>query len=237
MTKQEYLNELKNQLKANNVSDIDEILAEYKEHFDRKMADGYTEEEIAKKLGAPPEIAAQFALSGTAKEVIKSNKIFAGVGLFFADIFVASFFALLFSWVLVLALSAVSSCLVGLCLLLRPLLPAFVLLPVMPYAGGALLGIDLIALGVLFAVAAVWFIALTRQMARAYRRWHKNVMTDGKYPPYALHPVMKDTARRQLRIVGLLAVLIFVVFFAVSYVVLAISAGAVEFWHVWHWFV
>jgi uncharacterized membrane protein len=60
MNKQAYLNELKAHLKASAVSDIDEIIAEYDEHFTRKIADGYTEEEIAAKLGRPKEIALQF---------------------------------------------------------------------------------------------------------------------------------------------------------------------------------
>ena len=40
MTKELFLKELTDRLKAGQVSDIDEILAEYGEHFDRKLADG-----------------------------------------------------------------------------------------------------------------------------------------------------------------------------------------------------
>ena len=83
MTKQTYLNELNTYLKANNVDDIDEIVAEYDEHFTRKMADGYTEEEIAAKLLKPKEIALQFADAGSKTEKKKTNKVLVGIGLFF----------------------------------------------------------------------------------------------------------------------------------------------------------
>ena len=60
MTKQEYLNELKSELAKNAVPDADDILMEYEQHFQFKLADGFTEEEIAFKLGSPAQIAAQY---------------------------------------------------------------------------------------------------------------------------------------------------------------------------------
>lgn len=38
--------------------DAGEILEEYEQHFAFKLADGYTEQEIARNLGSPFEIAA-----------------------------------------------------------------------------------------------------------------------------------------------------------------------------------
>lgn len=61
MTKQEYLNELKSELIKQGVEDTEEVLTEYEQHFLFKLADGFPEEEIAAKLGAPGTIAAQFA--------------------------------------------------------------------------------------------------------------------------------------------------------------------------------
>ncbi|SHI16165.1 Uncharacterized membrane protein [Sporobacter termitidis DSM 10068] len=237
MNKHSYLNELKNQLKARNVEDIDELLAEYDEHFTRKMADGYTEEEIAAKLGKPAEIALQFASVGTKAEGKGAGKLVVGIGLAFADIFVASFFIVLSAWVLVLGAAAVASALCGVCLLLGPLLPqGIVFIPPMPYFGAVFLAVALIAFGVLLAVAAVYSWALAVQLCRAYRRWHKNMLSGGKYPPLAKHPMLKDVPRRRLRSAALIALVAFGVSFVIGYIVLSIGAGALEFWHVWHWF-
>ena len=60
MTKNEYLSELRSELKKNNVIDMEDIVSEYEQHFAFKLADGYSEEEIAAKLGVPKTIAAQF---------------------------------------------------------------------------------------------------------------------------------------------------------------------------------
>ena len=60
MTKTEFLTRLGAELKARKVADMDDILGEYSRHFDYKLADGYSEEEIAARLGSPEELAAQF---------------------------------------------------------------------------------------------------------------------------------------------------------------------------------
>ena len=44
MTKQDYLSELRNELTKTAVADAEEILMEYEQHFQFKLADGFTEE-------------------------------------------------------------------------------------------------------------------------------------------------------------------------------------------------
>jgi uncharacterized membrane protein len=237
MTKELFLKELTELLKNRGVADVDEIAAEYDEHFARKLADGYTEEEISAKLGSPREIALQFAPSDNKATMRKTNKLIAGIGLFFADLVVIPFFVAMYVWLFALGAISLSTAFGGIALIIRPLLPdTLVVIPPMPYSGGALMGISLIALGVLAAVAAVYSCMLTVQMVRAFRRWHKNIMSDGKYPPYSMHPVLKDHLRRRLRSVGLVALMVMIAALVIGYIVLSIAAGSPGFWHVWHWF-
>lgn len=79
MTKTQYLNELRKELKANSVGDIEDIIAEYEEHFDFKAEEGVTEEETARKLSSPQEIAAEYGR--TAVSVNKFEKSFKVGGL------------------------------------------------------------------------------------------------------------------------------------------------------------
>ncbi len=238
MNKQSYLNELNSHLRSNNIEDIEEIIAEYDEHFTRKMADGYTEEEIAAKLGKPKEIAAQFTSAGTKAERNKGGKIVVGTGLVFADIIVISFFIVLLAWAVVLGAAAIGSTVLGICLLIRPLLPAdIIFLPPMPYIGGLIWGVTFIAFGALMAVLTIYSWTLTTQLGKAYRRWHKNLMSGGKYPPLSKHPMLKDVARRRLRSISLIALVTFGVSLIIGFIVMAASAGAFGFWHAWNWFV
>lgn len=61
MTKLEFMTQLERALKRHGAADCEDILEEYEQHFAFKLADGYSEEEIAAKLGAPEELAQQFA--------------------------------------------------------------------------------------------------------------------------------------------------------------------------------
>lgn len=53
MTKSQFLQALETELKSRRLPDAGEILEEYEQHFAFKLADGYTEQEIARKLGSP----------------------------------------------------------------------------------------------------------------------------------------------------------------------------------------
>ena len=57
MNKKEFMDKLKNSLLESGISDMEDILNEYEEHFLFKMADGFSEEEVSLKLGDPKELA------------------------------------------------------------------------------------------------------------------------------------------------------------------------------------
>lgn len=91
MTKTEFLTRLGAELKARKVADMDDILGEYSRHFDYKLADGYSEEEIAARLGSPEELAAQFeseAPEKSAKHGGGARSAVTWTGLVFLDIVV-----------------------------------------------------------------------------------------------------------------------------------------------------
>lgn len=58
MKKNEFMTKLADELKKRGVEDADDVAAEYEQHFAFKLADGYSEEEIAAKLGDPVALAA-----------------------------------------------------------------------------------------------------------------------------------------------------------------------------------
>ena len=60
MTKQEYLKELRKNLRGFSQEEIDDILYDYEEHFSIGLSSGKTEEEIAEELGDPKDIAEQY---------------------------------------------------------------------------------------------------------------------------------------------------------------------------------
>lgn len=56
MTKKEFMTLLSDELRKRKITDAEDIIEEYEQHFAFKLADGYSEEEIAARLGNPSEI-------------------------------------------------------------------------------------------------------------------------------------------------------------------------------------
>lgn len=65
MNKAQFMEQLRNGLKGIPEEEIEDILYDYKEHFEIGLSKGKTEEEIAKELGNPRNIAKSYKASST----------------------------------------------------------------------------------------------------------------------------------------------------------------------------
>jgi uncharacterized membrane protein len=237
MTKNEFLSRLADELRKKHIVDAEDIVDEYQQHFAFKMADGFSEEEIAAKLGNPSALAAQFEDDGGEKRHT-GKKIVTLIGLCFSDFFVGCFFILLFAWEVVMAAFSMSNAVVAVCLFggMSP----WSLIPPLPYWCGAVFGLSFAALSVFSAVGCVYFAAFIRQLMRSYGRFHKNTLAAASggavLPSLAVFPRLSAKANRRFRTVALGSLTLFAVFLVLGTILSMLFAGALEFWHVWGWF-
>lgn len=238
MTKHEFITRLANELHKRNIADSADVIEEYEQHFAFKLTDGYSEEEIAAKLGNPEELAAQF--EPAPQTGAKHPAVLTWLWLVWADLFFGIFAVLLISFGVVLAACVVSFGLTGVCLVGNLGRLPFVMLPAMPYWCGAILGLSLLALCALSVVGCIWYFAFCRQIFRSYGRFHQNALAQGRggaaLPALPLAPQFAPKKKRRLRTVMLVALLLFAACFVLGYAACALSAGSVQFWHVWDWF-
>ena len=203
-----------------------------------KLADGYTEEEIAAKLGDPAALAAQFAPTETASRPGSGRRVLTGIGLGFADLFAGLFFLFLGAWVVVFAAAGVAcaACAVSLLANWNP----YGLLPPMPYWCGAVAALSLLALGVLGGVGTVWLGGLLRQLLRSFGRFQRNALAASRgnavLPGLPCFPQFTPKKKRALRNTALIALLLFIVCLTLTVLVSALRAGEFQFWHTWEWF-
>ena len=237
MTKNEFMTRLTNELKKRNVADAADVTAEYEQHFAFKLADGYSEEEIAARLGDPAALAAQFGETDAPKQGSGSRALVVA-GLCFADVFAGLFFVLLAAWELVMAAASVSFAALAVCLLGG--LNVYALIPAMPYWCGAILAIASASLAVLAGAGCVYYAAFLRQLVRSFARFQHNALASASggavLPSLSVSPRFSAGTKRRLRSVALVSLALFAACFALSYVVCALSAGSLQFWHVWGWF-
>lgn len=236
MNKKQYLEALEKELRQNGVTDADDVLADYEAHFARKLQDGYTEEEIAHRLGNPKEIAADF-LPGSGesgKAAASGSRGLARFALCLLDPFAFLFFLLLFIWAVAIMAGSLGIFALGGYIGLGMTWLSFI--PVLPAAGGILMGLCIIAFSVLLFTGSVWFFMLAGQMTRAYRRWHGNRWHARHELALPVMPQVTGRKRRIMRRVVLVTLICFVLLCIASFGVLSIQAGTPGFWHYWHWF-
>ena len=234
MTKLEYLNELKAELNKNAVVDAEEILSEYEQHFLFKLADGFTEEEIAVKLGSAAQIAAQFAGISGERKIKGGKKFFLVLWLTIIGVFEAMLYGAFFCFVVALFCGSLVPAVLGVELIMG--LNYMNILPPMPYAGAVIFGITLLSVSVILVIFAIYCLAYLRQMVRASLRWRKNLLSAEALPLLPLNPQFKPRTRRALRTILLWAVLIYAIGFVVGYAFLSYYTQAWEFWHALGWF-
>lgn len=236
MTKNEFILRLTEALRRQNVADADDVIAEYQQHFAFKLADGYSEEEIAARLGDPAALAAQFAQSG-APEKKSARKPLLAAGLGLADLFAGMFFLLLIAWGVVMAAAALASGTLAVCLVGG--LSIGSLIPPIPYWCGAVMGFAFAALAVLLAAGCVYYAAFVRQLMRSFGRFQHNALAEASgraaLPALAIFPQFSARARRRLRSTALIALALFAACFVLGYIACSLSAGTLQFWHAWGW--
>jgi len=232
MTKKEYLDELKKELKLNNVDDIDDILEEYKEHFDFKLEEGYTEEEIAKKLSSPKEIAKEYVPSSApVNKYERATKI---TGLTFLSIPAGMIYLLLWASVAVLGAFSLACVVTGFCLLTTINIAG--LIPSIPYFPALILSIACFGLATLSAVGTFYSFEYIKQWGKVYVRWCKNVANNNHYPSLSKHPKISKKLASKLKFVAMVGLVCFVAAFIIGYFSMCIAAKSFEPWHVWKWF-
>jgi len=234
MTKLEYLSELKNELKRNSVPDAEDIVSEYEQHFQFKLADGFAEEEIVAKLATPESIASQFASIRAEGKQKKGKKGFLILWLTLIGIFEAMLYGTFFSFIVGLFCGSLVPAALGVELIAG--MNFMNILPPMPYGGAFVFGLALIALGVMLFLFAFYCFAFLRQMVRASLRWRKNMVGDEALPLLPLSPQFSPKVRRSLRSIMLWAVLIFGITFIVGYTILGLYTHSFGFWHALGWF-
>ena len=240
MTRNEYLATLENELKKKHIDDTAEIVEEYEQHFDFKLADGFSEEEIAAKLGAPAAIATQFEAVKAAAPGKKANNggsIWVKIGMATLIPFEWIGFILLFCWVVVLGALGLASAAIGICLIAQ--VSSFMQFAAlqMPYLSALILGLTMFALAIAFGAGCCYFFAFLKQLVRADLRWHKNVVFGAALPPLPTAPQLKTKSGRALRKTFLISTAVFGVLFVLGFVISVIQAGEFGFWHAWNWFV
>ncbi|MDD3842806.1 MAG: DUF1700 domain-containing protein [Candidatus Izemoplasmatales bacterium] len=229
MTKKTFIETLKVGLAKMNISDFDDIIRDYETHFANELAKGKSEEEIASEIGDINQILADFAPEAIPqKESSGRGALF--TGLVISDFFVFLFFVIAYILILVPIALFASGCALGIYYSFG--INIISVFPIMPYWIGLLFGLDFFFLGLIGLSSIYYYARFLSWMTRKYRFWHQSVLKKTEKQFIGLEK--SSRIMNKIIVYSSFGFLIFAVF---GYIIAAISAGSLEFWHVWDWFV
>lgn len=231
MTRAEFMTAFVRELRELGVPDINDITAEYESHFDFRLADGYTEEEIAARLGDPHGLAMQFEAPPSRRTPKRLLTLFAAT---LVDLLASLVGLMLVAWLIVLCALSAAAATVGFCLALN--VNVLSLLPDMPYANALLFGLSFISLGLFVACCTLYCGAYIRQWLRVYLRARARMLSGSALPEKSIHPAIRRPLAMTLSLTSMISLAAFGVLFIVSFVILAIRCGDIQFWHALGWF-
>lgn len=233
MNKNEFIRELRKQLEKENISDIDEIINDFEEHFEFRMEEGKTEEEIVKKIGNPKDIAIDYTNQSMKKEKTKKS-IAAAAGLVFLDIFLSPIFIFLWASVIAMGVLSITLLTLGFCLALS--INIANLIPNMPYVTSILFGISMFGLSISSFIGTFYMFQYMKQWGKVFFRWQENILNKFIYPSLSMHPKISKRISSKLKLINMITIVIFIAFMMVGFIYSMISSGSLGFWHAWGWF-
>lgn len=191
MNKKTFLGELKKHLVGLPKEELDDIIADYTEHFDAGKKHRRKEETIAKSLGNPKDLAKQLKAQYAIKRAKKTKKpahvfkaVLATIGLsFFNLVFIIGPFFAFISVLISFFASAVAIILSGIAVLIAAFVaPVIFSLGVSGifFLGVAFAGIGLIALGVLFAIGSYYVTKYFGKLMLTYLNYNIDIVKGGK---------------------------------------------------------
>jgi len=194
MTREKYLADLKHSLVRMSDEERRDVLYDYEEHFRMGMAEGRSEDQIARALGNPRIVGKAYAIDALLDESKEGGgvgaasvlrAVFASISLgFFNIIFVLGPFLGLVGVMIGLWATAVSLGVSGLAVLLSPLaaviVPGAITLAGMNPAFLFFAGVGVAALGVLAVIGMIKLSELFIRMIAAYVRLNARIVTRRK---------------------------------------------------------
>jgi uncharacterized membrane protein len=196
MKQDQYLNELKMHLQALPAAEVEEILADYREHFEIGRSSGKTDETIVKGLGRPRIVAQNHVMNSLILEANSSPSLVRRSSLLLKILFIffvlapINFLILLgpflvasilifVGWVVPIAIASFSISLIGALLFSTSKLAlGFLLSGSILFAFLGVLGISVL-MGLIMLVVSRLFIQLISQ----YVKWNINFVTEPQTEP------------------------------------------------------
>jgi uncharacterized membrane protein len=230
MNKKLFLTRLTLGLKAMGIEDVSDIIKDYEGHFLRESEKGKTEAEIARELGDLDQILKDYETEEVIAPSKKpTRKLSQWEIMIILDVSMALLWITLYSIIFSVFMAGIAFVLLGIYYVLQ--ITFISVFPVLPTISLSILyGVSFIAIGLFQMNLAFRSASLSHRATKRYVVWHKS-QTSGIQVPFDSVKKSKKTIAVPF-FLGTVALILMVA----TYVLSAMAAESVEFWHIWGWF-
>jgi uncharacterized membrane protein len=214
MNKKTFTETLRRGLKNNGIKDMNDILEDYEAYFYNQLQLGKNEDEIANRLGDVKKIIDDYKNSSERKK----NQWFDYVSVGFIAV---PMLVMLYGLLFIFVGTIISSWAIAIYYLFQ--LNSFSFMPAIPLGVHLLYVLTFLAFSAFFFSLSVRFFAHLKSMTTQYI-----VKQSIRIGYYQVRSIYKKIFKYSI-IIGIISIML-------TYIVSAILAQDLQFWHVWNWF-
>jgi len=214
MNKQEFLSNMEKELKKRNVTDVEDIIEDYREYFDQHIALGQKEEDISSFIGNIKSIIEDYVVVDQ-----KNHKKW--FELVTVSVIALPLLILSYGILVVTAGSAVAFWAIAIYYLFD--VSSFSFMPLIPLIPKIFYVLLALSVSVLMFSFSVRYYGMLNSMTKQYI-----VKQTIRIGDYLIPPVYRKIFK--------ISVICFIILFITTFIVSVISAGTIQYWHEWQWF-
>jgi len=214
MNKIEFLTTMEKELKKKNITDVEDIIEDYKEYFDQHIALGQKEEDISSFIGDIQSIIDDY-------EVVDQKNHKKWFELVTVSVIALPLLILSYGVLIVTAASVLAFWAIAIYYLFG--VSSFSFMPIIPLFPRLFYIASALSASVMMFSFSVRYYGMLNSMTKQYIV--KQTIRIGDYViPLIYKKILK------------ISIISFIVLFVVTFIVSVISAGSVQYWHEWQWF-
>jgi uncharacterized membrane protein len=214
MNKLEFLSTMEKELKKRNVTDIEDIIEDYREYFDQHIALGQKEEDIASFIGDIKSIIEDYV-------IVDQRNHKKWFELVTVSVIALPLLIMSYGFLIVTAASALAFWAIAIYYIFN--VSSFSFMPVIPLIPKIFYILSSLSASALMFSFSIRYYGMLNSMTKQYI-----VKQTIRIGDFVIPKIYQNIFK--------ISLISFMILFVVTFIVSVISAGTIQYWHEWQWF-
>ena len=214
MNKSEFLATMEKELKKRNVTDVEDIIEDYREYFDQHIALGQKEEDISSFIGDIKSIIEDYV-------IVDQRNHKKWFELVTVSVIALPLLIMSYGFLIVTAASALAFWAIAIYYIFN--VSSFSFMPVIPFIPKIFYILSSLSASALMFSFSIRYYGMLNSMTKQYI-----VKQTIRIGDFVIPKIYQNIFK--------ISLISFMILFVVTFIVSVISAGTIQYWHEWQWF-